>query len=210
VSHYAQDERARLVRAMEAAGPDAPTLCEGWTVRDLAAHLVVRERRPDAGPGLLVPALAGWTERVRRDYARRDFAELVRLVRTGPGRLSPFALPAFGEAANLAEHYVHAEDVLRAPPRWSPWQPPDGLADALWALASRRGMAMFRRSPVGVVLVEDGGRRSVVVPRSPAVVLTGGPGELVLYAYGRTAHALVDVSGPPEAVEQFGRTDLSV
>lgn len=50
---------------MRAAGPDAPTLCEGWTARDLAAHLVVRERRLDAAPGILVPQLAGYTAKVQ-------------------------------------------------------------------------------------------------------------------------------------------------
>ena len=54
----AQRERSALVETMRATGPDAPTLCEGWTTRDLAAHLVVREARPDAAAGVIVPALA--------------------------------------------------------------------------------------------------------------------------------------------------------
>ena len=48
----AQDERARLVETMRAVGPDHPTLCGDWTTRDLAAHLVVRERRLDAAQHL--------------------------------------------------------------------------------------------------------------------------------------------------------------
>src|SRR5689334_6927919 len=86
-------ERARLADALEAAGPAAPTLCAGWTALDLAAHLAARERRPDSTPGLLLRPLAGWTEHVRAGYARRPFAELVHLVRTGPPPTSPFALP---------------------------------------------------------------------------------------------------------------------
>ena len=35
----AQRERQQLADLMASVGPDAPTLCEGWTVRDLAAHL---------------------------------------------------------------------------------------------------------------------------------------------------------------------------
>ena len=58
-------ERQVLVDAMLVAGPDAPTLCEGWTVKDLAAHLVARERRPDSGPGVIIPVFARWTEHVR-------------------------------------------------------------------------------------------------------------------------------------------------
>ena len=57
----ASRERAALVNTMRAVGPDAPTLCGEWTTRDLAAHLVLRERRPDAAAGILVPALAGYT-----------------------------------------------------------------------------------------------------------------------------------------------------
>ena len=46
MSTHAKRERLLLADLLETAGPDAPTLCEGWTTRDLAAHVVVRERRP--------------------------------------------------------------------------------------------------------------------------------------------------------------------
>ena len=39
-------ERAQVCLRFDELGPDAPTLCEGWTTFDLAAHLVVRERNP--------------------------------------------------------------------------------------------------------------------------------------------------------------------
>ena len=51
-------ERYALCDTFEAVGPDAPTLCTPWRTRDLAAHLVIREGRPDAAVGLLVPPLA--------------------------------------------------------------------------------------------------------------------------------------------------------
>ena len=65
----ASRERAALADLLVELGPDAPTLCAGWDTRDLAAHLAVRERRPDATPGVAVPALAGWTERVQTGYS---------------------------------------------------------------------------------------------------------------------------------------------
>nr|BFF25281.1 hypothetical protein GCM10025732_32460 [Glycomyces mayteni] len=39
------DERERrdLCELLAEVGPDAPTMCEGWTALDLAAHLVLRE-----------------------------------------------------------------------------------------------------------------------------------------------------------------------
>ena len=66
-------------------GPDAPTLCEGWLTADLAAHLVIRERRPDAAPGLVLPALSGYMDRVQRSVRDRySWPELVAKVRSGP------------------------------------------------------------------------------------------------------------------------------
>ncbi len=56
--NHAQSERAALCDMFEAVGPDVPTLCDGWTARDLAAHLVVRERRPDAALGILAAPFA--------------------------------------------------------------------------------------------------------------------------------------------------------
>ena len=70
----AQRERAALVESLREHGPGAPTLCEEWTARDLAAHLVVRERRLDAAPGILVPQLAGYTELEKVEIARKFLA----------------------------------------------------------------------------------------------------------------------------------------
>ena len=42
-------------------GEKAPTLCGDWDTGDLAAHLVVRDRRPDALLGLGIPPLRGYT-----------------------------------------------------------------------------------------------------------------------------------------------------
>lgn len=38
----ATTERSAICDAFLAAGPDRPTLCAGWTTRDLLAHLLVR------------------------------------------------------------------------------------------------------------------------------------------------------------------------
>ncbi|WP_206681030.1 maleylpyruvate isomerase family mycothiol-dependent enzyme [Actinomadura sp. J1-007] len=89
----ARDERLLLCDALDLAGPDAPTKCAGWTAADLAAHLVVRETRPDAAPGILLPPLAFYTERVRRRAARSvPFGRLVERIRQGPPKFSPTRL----------------------------------------------------------------------------------------------------------------------
>ncbi len=50
-------ERASLSDLLDRVGPDAPTLCEGWNARDLTAHLVLRESRPDAVLGVVIRPL---------------------------------------------------------------------------------------------------------------------------------------------------------
>src|ERR1700757_3956767 len=91
-ARLAQQERTTLCDLLLEVGPEAPTLCQGWTTADLAAHLVVRERRPDSGPGLVWPPLAGYTDKVRRSVRdRTPWAKLVETVRGGP----PMILRAF-------------------------------------------------------------------------------------------------------------------
>src|SRR5262245_36808490 len=78
-------ERVQLSDLLDELGPDAPTLLDPWTTRDIAAHLVLRERDHLAGPGLVLPGVWGrLAERRRRAVAQRDFAGLVATLRSGP------------------------------------------------------------------------------------------------------------------------------
>src|SRR4051812_1344430 len=212
-------ERARLADAPAAAGPGAPTLCTGWTSHDLAAHLVARERRPDSTPGLVLSRLSGWTERVRRGYAERPYGELVELVRSGPPRTSPFALPGVDRVVNLTEHFVHCEDVLRGSPTPADAGPPaartpdPAVVDALWGVLRVRARSLVGRAGVAVVLATPDGREHRVGSQQigqPVVRLTGEPGELVLVAFGRGAHAVVRREGDDEALAALAAADLSV
>ncbi len=215
-SHSAA-ERAALADALTAAGPHRPTLCDGWTTTELAAHLVSRERRPDAAAGVVVPALAGWSSRVRGKYATRPYADLVTAIRTGPPRTSVMALPGVDARANLVEHFVHCEDVRRAGPGWAARDLPVERQDALWASISTFGRMLFRRSPVGVTLASPDGRTKQVVRKTAAdgseiegITLVGEPAELTLYGYGRKDQARVHVEGPDAAVAEFRRLTLKV
>lgn len=194
----ARDERSTLCDLFTELGPDAPTLCDGWRTRDLAAHLVVRDRRPDAAAGILIKPLAGWTRRVQEGVAGKPWAELVDLVRSGPPRYSPAALGTVDEAINSVEFFVHHEDVRRGQPGWQP-RPPDERRDrALWAALSRGARIMLRRSPVGVAL--RSGEREVAARRGPnTVIISGEPGELLLFAYGRD-EARVEFDGEQSAI----------
>ena len=203
-SGHARRERQELAELLLTTGPDAPTLCEGWTTRDLAAHLVVRESRPDAAAGIVLSPLAPWTDRVQRSVASQPYPELVRRVRTGPPTLSVFSLPGMEGQANLVEYVVHHEDVRRAQVDWEPRDLPPDLADALWGRLRQMARLMFRRVPVGVTLVRTDGAGGRLVARNGTsmVTLTGPALELLLRSYGRRA-VVLDVDGDPADVAAF-------
>ncbi|MEK9664002.1 MAG: TIGR03085 family metal-binding protein, partial [Candidatus Nanopelagicales bacterium] len=166
----ARAERLALSDLLLAVGPDAPTLCEGWTTRDLTAHLVIREGRPDAALGILGGPLARHTDSVQSATAQRPWSELVATVRSGPPRLSVFSLPGMDGTANLLEFAIHHEDVRRATEGWEPRILPAGEQDAIWSRLRAMSKLLVRRSPVGVVLQRsDSGQRVVAKKGQPAV-----------------------------------------
>ncbi|MDI3422397.1 TIGR03085 family metal-binding protein [Streptomyces luteolus] len=201
MSTHAKRERLLLADLLEAAGPEAPTLCEGWTARDLAAHVVVRERRADAAGGLLVKALAGRLERVMAEFTEKPYEELIQLIRTGPPRFSPYAVKQLDEAANAVEFYVHAEDVRRAQEDWSPRELDPVFADTLWSRLEKMARVLGRQSPTGLVLRRPDGRTAVAHRGTPVVTVTGEPGELTMFLFGRQDHARVELDGDKEAIQ---------
>ncbi len=203
VSSHAAVERAELCSLLERVGPQHPTLCAGWDTYDLAAHLVLRERRPDAAPGILIKPWARRTKTVQRNLRdKHSYAELIGLVRDGPPRWSPMSLPGFDAAANTIEFFVHHEDVRRAAPGWAPRELDPALQDLLWNRLRRGGRLFFRHAAVGLRLHRpDTGVTVEVHGGEPGVVLAGPPAELLMYAYGRRDHANVTVTGDPEAVK---------
>lgn len=202
----AHDERLRLVDTMSSAGPDAPTLCGEWTVRDLAAHLVVRERRPDASVGILLPPLAGYTQSVQDGVATRPFDELLDDVRSGPPIWSPFKV--LDPVANLGEMFVHHEDVRRGDGVAEPRDLDPRLEKALWGLGGLMGRKAYRSAPVTVVWESpEFGTRSFG-SASRRVVLRGPASELALHAFGRDAVAL-DFDGDETEVAAVKALDRS-
>jgi uncharacterized protein (TIGR03085 family) len=209
MTSLAQRERSLLADQLDEVGPDAPTLCEGWTTRDLAAHLLVRERSP-AAAGIVVKPLSGWTEIAQRRTARRDYASLVSDLRSGPPVWSALRIPELDKQVNTVEYFVHHEDVRRAEPEWQPRTLDPGDDAALWKATRARAGLLLRRAAVGVDLETPDGRRAEVKKGSSSVTLVGEPGELLMYLHGRTDHARVEVRGDAEAVETFRTTQLAV
>jgi uncharacterized protein (TIGR03085 family) len=202
-------ERSALCDLFIEVGPDAPTLCEGWTTRDLAAHLVVRERRPDGAAGLVVRPLAGYGEKVRRTEAARPWEELVELVRRGPPLWNPMRVDVVDRFANSVEFFVHHEDVRRARPGWVARALDPSLEDALATSIARAGRLLTRKAGVGIALEPVGRERIELRIGTPAVSIRGPLPEGVLYLYGRKDVAQVELDGPPDAVTavraaQFG------
>ncbi|KUH38921.1 MULTISPECIES: TIGR03085 family metal-binding protein [Streptomyces] len=210
MSTHAKRERLLLADLLEAAGPDAPTLCDGWTTRELAAHVVVRERRPDAAAGVLIGPLKGRLERVQAEFAAKPYAELVQLVRGGPPRMSPFSIKQVDEGANTVEFYVHSEDVRRAQPDWSPREIDPVFADTLWARLEKLARLSARRCPVGLVLRRTDGQTAVARRGTPVVTVTGEPSELLMFLYGRQEVARVELDGDKEAVARVAEARLGI
>ncbi|MFD5425080.1 TIGR03085 family metal-binding protein [Streptomyces sp. NPDC127084] len=209
MSTHAKRERLLLADLLEAAGPGAPTLCEGWTARELAAHVVVRERRPEAA-GIVLGPLKARLERVQAEYAAKPYDELIRLIRTGPPRMSPFSLKPVDEASNTVEFYVHAEDVRRAQPDWTPRELDPVFADVLWSRLEKGARLLGRKAPVGLVLRRPNGQTAVAHRGAPVVTVTGEPGELTLYVFGRQDAAHVETEGDKDAVDRVGRAQLGM
>lgn len=201
---FARRERLALADLALDLGPEAPTLCDGWSVRDLVVHLLVRERRPLAAPGVLVPRLSGLVERASARLARRPFAGLVEQLRTPPLPMRAAPLDAL---MNTLEFFVHHEDVRRAQPTWSPR--PLGPADeaALWRQLSFAGRGLVR--PAGVpVTIASGSRRAVLRAGDSPVVVTGPVGDLALFLFGRTQVTGLSFDGPADRIAALQGTKL--
>jgi uncharacterized protein (TIGR03085 family) len=192
----AQSERQSLCNLLEDRGPLAPTLCEGWTTSDLAAHLYVRESRPLASPGILIPAFAEITERAM-EKAKGDlgYGGLIRKLRSGP----PYPFRLIDAQMNLMEYFVHFEDVRRAEDGWEPRQD-TALDTGLWPMAKRGGRLMARHlRAAGLELVAPGFGTVLARSGEPRIVVTAGPQELILLLFGRKKAARLEINGPESA-----------
>ena len=218
---YSREERRALCALLDETGPDAPTLCEGWTTGDLAAHLVLRERRPDAAAGVAGGPLAGYTARVQqRLRSRTPFPDLVRIIRSGPPALSVMALPGMDERVNAVEFFVHHEDVRRGTPGWEPRELGSGESDMLWHRL-RMARCMLRKAPVGVELARDdlarddidtgadgvSSYRITARNATPAVTVVGSPAELTMWVMGRRTAARVRMDGIQAAVTKLAEAN---
>lgn len=198
-SSLSERDRRQLADLLDELGPDAPTRCEGWTTGHLAAHLAVRDRRPDALPGYgleMFPGaerLGGWSHHLEeRLRTSAPYARVVDQVRSGPAAWLPMAWPVVARKLNTSEFAIHHEDVRRAQPGWEPRILSRSDQDQLWAAtglftrraAGRRGLVLRRSDVPGEEKRLGAAGRTV----------EGEPMELLLWAAGRRDVARVTVS----------------
>jgi uncharacterized protein (TIGR03085 family) len=206
-------ERLELCDLFEELGPDVPTLLDGWTAKDLAAHLVLRERDLVAGPCLVLPALfQRFAERRRAKLAElRAFKWLVARIRSGPPR-GFFRIGWVRRFPNLNEYFVHHEDLRRA----NGLGPRDSLThtmeEALWRNVRQASRYLSRRLHGAGLEIHWPGtdQRMTVRAAEPTALLSGRPGELLLYLFGRPIAARVEVTGSAGAIEAVRRTHFGM
>jgi uncharacterized protein (TIGR03085 family) len=203
---WVQVERRSLADTFATTDPEQPTLCDGWTVRHLLAHLVQRESQPlDRLADQLSRPEPGHEKRLGRlvDGARtaEGYEALLARFAGGPSRLSPFAWA--DEAVNFLEYVIHHEDVRRGGPSLPARTLPSKEQDAIWARLRQLSRLSFLRAPVGVTLALPSGQRQQVHRGEDGVVLTGDPVELLLYASGRRQAAEIELTGAPDPLERF-------
>jgi uncharacterized protein (TIGR03085 family) len=205
-------ERLELCDLLDELGPAVPTLIEGWTAYDLAAHLVLREHDLIAGPCLVLPGpFERFAEQRRVRLAKRkEFTWLVARIRSGPP-VGFFRIGWVRALANLNEFFVHHEDIRRANKR-GPRSLTPAMDAALWRNVHRGSRYLSRRLHGCGLEIEWAGtnERMMARPNEPTARLSGPPGELLLYIFGRQAAAQVEVSGPPDAVAALQRTHFGM
>jgi uncharacterized protein (TIGR03083 family) len=112
------DERRRIADLVDSLNPrqlDAPSLCEQWSVRQVAGHLLASVAAPR---WLFVPLMlrSGFNlhkanARLAQLIARRPAADLAAGLRENAD--NPFRPPIVGYPGQLTDLYVHGQDIRR-------------------------------------------------------------------------------------------------
>ncbi|MGH7642916.1 MAG: maleylpyruvate isomerase family mycothiol-dependent enzyme [Candidatus Dormibacteria bacterium] len=181
-----QREREELSALLVELGPDAPTLCAGWSAFDLAAHLTLREHFHRWGDARMAAA------------KRQGFPAVVARVERG-APFFPWRIPKLRNLLNGTEFFIHHEDLRRANGLTRRADRAD-LDRMSWRMLGFLGRRLSHAvGPFGLELRTPSGE-SRRFGSSPAVVITGQPTELLLYASGRRSAAEVVIGGPSVAV----------
>ncbi|WP_078626649.1 maleylpyruvate isomerase family mycothiol-dependent enzyme [Streptomyces sp. NRRL S-241] len=152
-------ERRELADVLDSLTPeqwDAPSLCTGWRVREVAAHMSLGFRT--SLPGLAAELLRarGSLHRMTDRTARRDAAalgtrELAALLRENAGH--PWKPPAAGPTGALAHDVVHGLDITVA--LGHPRRVPEDRLRFLLDAVTPRSLRFFGVDLTGIRLCAD-------------------------------------------------------
>ena len=184
-----------LLRSLDDEDWKAPTRCEGWTVGDVAAHVV----------GTLADITAGRFDRIgapgatqipvdeRKGSSPAELAdELQQVAKAGSGLLAAFddaawngpapgAIPGTvggGVEALWYDTYVHGDDIRTAVGR--PYEPGDGIRPSIEHIKD-----FLENAGWGPATLELKGFGTVEVGGGPGPTITADPWQFVLVATGR-------------------------
>lgn len=198
---------------------DAETVCTGWDAKQLAAHLIVRERSIVAALGIVIPAFAGFHVRGVAKVSAYPRQWLIDRLHDGPPWWTRVA------QVHIAEDWIHTQDILRGQAASAdPGNELDidtgdhhpELAQALARACDRFAPLTLRkiRGPIRIQLTDGHtyNRTWLVRPGpqfalradwakvAPDVTITGPVGELLLACSGRERVANVTFTGNPQFI----------
>ena len=113
-------ERRRLVGILEELTPtdwDTPSLCEGWRVREVVAHLSMAYRYSGWSVAAGILRARGSFTRFADQAARRDASGMTNteLVQSLAGNVDhPWRPPGGGQAGALSHDVIHGLDITEA------------------------------------------------------------------------------------------------
>ena len=169
------------------------TLCKGWSVEDLAAHLVTRERNIIGGMGLVVPGLHRLHDKRIAEVTTHSHEYIIEKLEKYPSHM-----PA---SLNTAEFWVHNEDLLRGELEMSRAVPSKQENEILWS--ALKGFAKVRKrlmndlGNVDLINTDTKEKLQIRFNKKPeTTTITGLSGELLLYFYGRRSVAKVKTEKP--------------
>jgi uncharacterized protein (TIGR03083 family) len=110
------DERHRMATLLSGLTDEQlhrPSLCEGWTVRDVGAHLITYLRFGQAKIYLAIPATGAdfdrWNQMLTRRAARKSTSDIIAALRRGAGART--TIPRSGYDPVLADIVLHDLDI---------------------------------------------------------------------------------------------------
>jgi uncharacterized protein (TIGR03085 family) len=194
MSTFAKRERQAICQTLRQLGPDAPTLCSGWNSTDLLVHLLLRENRPDAAIGVVIPIFKSFTNKISDKYRKRPFEDLIKEFENGPKKFSPFALPGLDNLANSFELLVHHEDLLRGKENFIPRELSAEDKKFIWSRFTKSAKIFLFKAKVGIVAESEIGSYTLKSGKS-LVKIKGDVVDLVLFSFGRSSASRITFEG---------------